>query len=76
MVFKRGASCSVLEVVEACCGGTYWGVYSVRYVAAVHVLHCCRQLTQGIRRSGLSAQRAAAVLGIHWPELSRVISDG
>lgn len=40
----RCGEVGVLEVVEECCGGTYWAVYSVRYVDAVYVLHCCRQL--------------------------------
>lgn len=46
---KGFGDAGVLEVVESHQGGTYRAVYTVRYQAAVYVLHCFqKKSTQGI----------------------------
>ena len=37
---KGFGSAGVLEIVDATAGGTYRGVYTVRFAGVVYVLHC------------------------------------
>ena len=48
-VLKGFGSAGVLEVVEYDAGGTYRAVYTVKFAAAIFVLHCFqKKSTQGI----------------------------